>query len=145
MLVSSFNLLQSFNYAPYLFCKIRFKSEINCFCIRTLSLLTWQLQIQPDCPPTIPYLYLYLTLPGTACMYTVVKHENTFLQRQESGWLQWKSSILDLRSCVFYLMWHEQIQMHPSIAKKYGKGGGRSFHLTHVSIASYDLCESAPE
>ncbi len=36
MLVSSFNLLQSFNYAPSLFCKKRFKSEINCFCIRTL-------------------------------------------------------------------------------------------------------------
>jgi hypothetical protein len=35
MLVSSFNLSQSFNYAPYLFCKKRFKSEINCFCIRT--------------------------------------------------------------------------------------------------------------
>ncbi len=36
MLVSSFNLLQSFNYAPYLFRKKRFKSEINCFCIQTL-------------------------------------------------------------------------------------------------------------
>ncbi len=35
MLVSSFNLSQSFNYAPYLFCKKWFKSEINCFCIRT--------------------------------------------------------------------------------------------------------------
>jgi hypothetical protein len=35
MLVSSFILSQSFNYAPYLFCKKRFKSEINCFCIRT--------------------------------------------------------------------------------------------------------------
>ncbi len=35
MLVSSFNLSQSFNYAPYLFCKKRFNSEINCFCIRT--------------------------------------------------------------------------------------------------------------
>ncbi len=35
MLVSSFNLSQSFNYAPYLFCKKRFKSEIICFCIRT--------------------------------------------------------------------------------------------------------------
>ncbi len=34
MLVSSFNLSQSFNQAPYLFCKRRFKSEINCFCIR---------------------------------------------------------------------------------------------------------------
>jgi hypothetical protein len=34
MLVSSFNLSQSFNYAPYLFCEKRFKSEINCFCIR---------------------------------------------------------------------------------------------------------------
>ncbi len=32
----SFNLSQSFNYAPYLFTKKRFKSEINCFCIRTL-------------------------------------------------------------------------------------------------------------
>ncbi len=36
MLVSSFNLLQSFNYAPYLIRKKRFKSEINCFCIQTL-------------------------------------------------------------------------------------------------------------
>ncbi len=35
MLGSSFNLSQSFNYAPYLFCKKRFKAEINCFCIRT--------------------------------------------------------------------------------------------------------------
>jgi hypothetical protein len=33
MLVSSFNLSQSFNYVPYLFCKTQFKSEINCFCI----------------------------------------------------------------------------------------------------------------
>jgi hypothetical protein len=39
MLVSSFNLSQSINYAPYIFCKKRFKSEINCFCIRTLT--TW--------------------------------------------------------------------------------------------------------
>ncbi len=35
MLVSSFNLSQSFNYTPYLFCKKQFKSEINCFCIWT--------------------------------------------------------------------------------------------------------------
>ncbi len=35
MLVSSFNLSQSFNYAPYLFCKKWFKSEINSFCMRT--------------------------------------------------------------------------------------------------------------
>jgi hypothetical protein len=35
MLFSSFNLPQSFNYAPYLFCKKWFKSEINCFYIRT--------------------------------------------------------------------------------------------------------------
>ena len=31
MLVTSFNLLQSFNYTPYLFYKKRFKSEINSF------------------------------------------------------------------------------------------------------------------
>ncbi len=38
MLVSSFNLTQSFKYAPYLFCKKRrFKSEIKCFCIWTLT------------------------------------------------------------------------------------------------------------
>ena len=37
MMVSSFNLSQSFNYAPYLFYKKRFKSEINCFCTRTLD------------------------------------------------------------------------------------------------------------
>ncbi len=36
MLVSSFNLLKSFNYTPYLFYKKRFKSEINSFCIWTL-------------------------------------------------------------------------------------------------------------
>jgi hypothetical protein len=35
MLVISFNLSQSFNCAPYLFCKKQFKSEINCFCIGT--------------------------------------------------------------------------------------------------------------
>jgi hypothetical protein len=35
MLVSSFNLSQSFNYAPNLFWKKQFKSEINCFCIQT--------------------------------------------------------------------------------------------------------------
>ncbi len=33
----SFNLLQSFNYTPYLFYKNRFKSEINSFCIWTLT------------------------------------------------------------------------------------------------------------
>ncbi len=35
MLVSSFNLSQSFNYTPYLFSKKWFKSEINSFCIWT--------------------------------------------------------------------------------------------------------------
>jgi hypothetical protein len=35
MLVSSFNLSQSFNYTPYLFFKKAFKSEINSFCIWT--------------------------------------------------------------------------------------------------------------
>ncbi len=35
MLVSSFNLSQSFNYTSYLFYKKRFKSEINSFCIWT--------------------------------------------------------------------------------------------------------------
>ncbi len=35
MLVSSFNLLQSFNYMPYLFYKQRFKYEISPFCIWT--------------------------------------------------------------------------------------------------------------
>ncbi len=35
MLVNSFNLSQSFNYTHYLYYKKRFKSEINCFCIRT--------------------------------------------------------------------------------------------------------------
>ncbi len=40
MLVGSFNLSQSFNYAPYLFCKKQFKSEINCFCcIRTMKIV----------------------------------------------------------------------------------------------------------
>jgi hypothetical protein len=34
MLASSFNLSQSFNYGPF-FGKKLFKSEINCFCIRT--------------------------------------------------------------------------------------------------------------
>ncbi len=37
MLVSSFNLLQSFNYTPYLFYKKLFKSEINSFCIWIVS------------------------------------------------------------------------------------------------------------
>jgi hypothetical protein len=30
-----FNLSQLFNYTPYLFCKKRFKTEINSFCICT--------------------------------------------------------------------------------------------------------------
>ncbi len=33
MLVSSFNLSQSFNYTPYLLYKKRFKPDINSFCI----------------------------------------------------------------------------------------------------------------
>ncbi len=40
MLVSSFNLFQSFDYTPYFFYKKRFKSEINSFCIWTLVQLT---------------------------------------------------------------------------------------------------------
>ncbi len=39
MLVSSFNLSESFNYTLYLFYKKRFKSEINSFCIWTLVTL----------------------------------------------------------------------------------------------------------
>ncbi len=39
MLVSCFNLSQSFNCTPYLFYKKRFKSEINSFCIWTLEVL----------------------------------------------------------------------------------------------------------
>jgi hypothetical protein len=35
MLVSIFNLTQSFNFTPYLVYKKRFKSEINSFCIWT--------------------------------------------------------------------------------------------------------------
>jgi hypothetical protein len=35
MLVNRFNLSQSFNYAHYLFYNKLFKTEINCFCIRT--------------------------------------------------------------------------------------------------------------
>ncbi len=35
MLVSSFNLSQTFNYTPYFFYKKLFKSEINSFCIWT--------------------------------------------------------------------------------------------------------------
>jgi hypothetical protein len=38
MLVTSFNLLQSFNYTPYPFYKKMFKSEINSFCIWTVNL-----------------------------------------------------------------------------------------------------------
>jgi hypothetical protein len=40
MLVSSFNLSQSFIYTPLLFYKKWFKSEINSFCIWTLYTLT---------------------------------------------------------------------------------------------------------
>ncbi len=36
MLVSRFNLLQSFNYTPYLFYKKQLKSEINSFCMWAL-------------------------------------------------------------------------------------------------------------
>ncbi len=39
MLVSSFNLSQSFNYTPYLFYKKLFKSEINSFCIWTQGVI----------------------------------------------------------------------------------------------------------
>jgi hypothetical protein len=39
MLVSSFNLSQSFSYTPYLFYKKPFKSEINSFCIWTLPFM----------------------------------------------------------------------------------------------------------
>ncbi len=39
MFLSSFNLLQSFNYTPYLFYKKRFKSEINSFCIWTQTVM----------------------------------------------------------------------------------------------------------
>ncbi len=35
MLVNRFNLSQSFIYPHYLLYKKRFKTEINCFCIRT--------------------------------------------------------------------------------------------------------------
>ncbi len=41
MLVSSFNLSQSFNYTPYLFYKNQFKSEINSFYKWTLVGLRW--------------------------------------------------------------------------------------------------------
>ncbi len=37
MLISSFDLSQSFNYTPYLIYKKRFKSEINSFCLWTLA------------------------------------------------------------------------------------------------------------
>ncbi len=37
MLINSFNLSQSFNYTHYLFYKKRYKTEIYCFCIRTLG------------------------------------------------------------------------------------------------------------
>jgi hypothetical protein len=37
LLVSRFNLLQSFNYTPYLFYKKQFKSKISSFCIWALS------------------------------------------------------------------------------------------------------------
>ncbi len=33
MLVSSFDLTQSFAHTPYLYYKKQFKTEINCFCI----------------------------------------------------------------------------------------------------------------
>jgi hypothetical protein len=37
MLISRFNILQSFNYTPFLFYKKRFKSEIISFWLCTLS------------------------------------------------------------------------------------------------------------
>ncbi len=43
MLVCSFNLSQSFNYAPYLFYAKQFKSEISSFCIWTLFVCVYQL------------------------------------------------------------------------------------------------------
>jgi hypothetical protein len=47
-----FYLFQSFNYAPYLFYKKRFKSEINSFCIWTHSRVLH--------PPPAPLLPRYL-------------------------------------------------------------------------------------
>jgi hypothetical protein len=41
MLVSSFNLSQSFNYTPYLFYKKQLKTEIDSLCIWTRD-ATWQ-------------------------------------------------------------------------------------------------------
>ncbi len=61
MLVSSFNLSQSFNYTPYLFYKKRFKSEINSFCILTQLrcgvkswLVTVHIKTQRGQPPPPP-------------------------------------------------------------------------------------------
>jgi hypothetical protein len=59
MLVSSFNLSQSFNYAPYVFCKKRFKSEINCFCIRTLD---------------VPHARLYTSYTALILLKTCLLH-----------------------------------------------------------------------
>jgi len=54
MLVSSFNLSQSFNYTPYLFYKKRFKSEINSFCIWTLVSTSCK-GVHSFCLPPPPY------------------------------------------------------------------------------------------
>ncbi len=50
MLVSSFNLSQSFNFTPYLFYKKLFKSEVNSFCIWILDpfVLTYFWRFRPD-------------------------------------------------------------------------------------------------
>jgi len=53
MLDNSFNLLQFFNYMPYLFYKKRLKSEINSFCIWT--------QYWADIQKEIPFMTRTIT------------------------------------------------------------------------------------
>ncbi len=50
MLVSTFNLSQSFNYTPYLFYNKCFKSEINSFWIWAQSeFVMWYIEEQRTC------------------------------------------------------------------------------------------------
>ncbi len=62
MLASTFNLLQSLNYTPYLFNKKQFKSEINSLCICALVALPLPQPCSLLVPPSI-FSFLSFSLP----------------------------------------------------------------------------------
>jgi hypothetical protein len=73
MLVSSFNLSQSFSYTPYLFYKKRFKTEINSFCIWTLvKVTTCQLNV---CSPQRSNLPFHTPCSLNVCYFRLFKND----------------------------------------------------------------------